>query len=245
MSERWPSRVNGIAVPYGRTLAELRALLASEGQQWAAMIAIGRSSEPEALDLLSELASARDAHVRRLAIEVIGLRHDGRLLQRVVLERMRDGHGAVVRTAATVAASLGLTAARQDLRGLLADPTAATREVAVRSLAQRWRQDDFDDVVATFRADPSTDVKKAAAWTLRVTVSEPVSKILIELWASDPLPRHRRWACEIAEQYPHPRYRDMVARLKHDDDGHVRRAAGRACETIDDAVQQGDEADRR
>lgn len=106
MSEGWPSQVNGIAVPYGRTLAEPRALLASDRHRWVAIVAIGRSAAPEALDLLAALASARDAYVRRLAVEVIGLRSDGRLLQHVVLERMRDAHGAVVRTAAEAAASL-------------------------------------------------------------------------------------------------------------------------------------------
>lgn len=229
MDERWPTVVNGVPVPYERSVAELRALAGSDTpERWAAIVALGRAPGPEALQGLAELAAARDPYCRRAAIEAIGKRSDGDHLGHVVLAQMTDRNGIVVRTAVEAASNLALPGAHPRLRELLKDPEPATRAASVRALARLWTREDFEAVVALFKHDPSAEVRKSAGWTLRATASADHADALFELWRSDPMPRHRQWACELAAMFPAPHLHDVLVELESDVDGHVRKAARRA-----------------
>ncbi len=62
----WPRKWNGVPVPYGASLADLRARAESSGPEaWAALIALSASAEPAALEVIVAATRSPDPHVRR------------------------------------------------------------------------------------------------------------------------------------------------------------------------------------
>jgi hypothetical protein len=51
---------------------------------------------------------------------------------------------------------------------------------------------------------------------------------MFKLFAADPTPRHRVWACELVDRYGGEAQRETLTSLLDDPDGHVRKAAEEA-----------------
>lgn len=226
-----------MTVPYGRAALELQALVrAGKPERWVAIVALAESSDPSALSCLGDLASFPDPQVRRFVVQWIGRCPDGVKLSHVVVERLRDPQGLVARTAAQVASDLAISEARADLLVLLNDKLPSTRQASLCALEKLWQEADFETVLALFKGDVSKEVRRTAGWTLRRARSADHVSVLIELWRTDPLPRHRVWACEIVAEFPERQFRERIASLVSDPDGHVRTAVRRALEAIERAV---------
>ena len=237
MTLRWPTEIDSVTVPYGRSALELQSLVrAGTTERWVAIVALAHSSDPLALGCLGDLGSLPDPHVRRFVVQWIGRCPDGAKLSHVVVERLRDPSGIVVRTAAQVAGELAIHEAHANVLALLKDTSPSTREAGLRALEKLWQESDFETVFAMFKSDASKEVRRTAGWTLRGTRSAGRASILVELWRTDPLARHRLWACEIAAEFPQRQFHDGMACLEKDADGHVRKAALRALEAIGRAV---------
>ncbi len=236
MTDR-PSIWNGISIPYGAPLSELRALL--EGpvpERWAAFYAVAATPGREALDLLLQYGNSPDHHVRRAALEAIGHHSEGRLAADIVLAALQDDSAFVVRTACAAAAELGLLKAHERLRALLTDdPEEQTRWAAVDALAVLWETSDHDALVTSFTTDKSDEVRKRAAWALRERVTRETWLQLFTLWRDAALPRYRTWACELAGTFGGAAQVEDLERLSQDDNGHVRSAAHRALQWLQGA----------
>jgi hypothetical protein len=204
MSIRWPREIDGVAVPYGRPASELQSLITGGApERWAAVVALAESTDPTAPSCLADLSSSRDEHVRRFVVQWIGRIARRPELDHVVLGRLLDTSGPVVRTAAQVVWIFGMREARGRVIGLLKAASPATRGEALRTLEKIWHEDDFATVLALFREDSSRQVRRMGGWTLRATRTAARAKDLFELWRSDPLARHRTWACEIVAAASH------------------------------------------
>ena len=57
-------------------------------------------------------------------------------------------------------------------------------------------------------------------------------RLLFDIWYREHPPRHRVWACELAETFGGSEILPFLAKLSEDRDGHVREAAGRAIDII-------------
>ena len=150
----------------------------------------------------------------------------------VVLNLLQDKYGFVVRTACEVAAVLGLARAHDRILELAEIGEEATRLSALSALESLWVPADFERVFARYVKDQSAGVRKQAAWTLCKHASPEHWEQVFESWSKDPVPRHRVWACSIAEKFGD---RTVVARLnalRSDPDGHVRCAAERALKVM-------------
>jgi len=237
MKVQWPNEIDGVLVPYGRTPLDLRALV-TEGtrERWVAIAALARSSEKDALDCLGELASFPDPYVRRFAIQWIGRHPNGATLARAVIEGLRDPADVVVRTAAWVVTELGLSEARSDLLKLLESESPSTRRSSLHALEKVWSDADFETVVRVFKNDPSEEVQRTAGWTLYRARSANRAPALVELLLTDPLPRHRCWACGLIGEFQLAHFREPIVNLLEDKDGHVRKAALRALTRLPEAV---------
>lgn len=63
---RWSPKPNGIPVPYAATVSDLKTLATRvSAERWTAFPALARSSDREALTVLTEFLSSPDPHVRR------------------------------------------------------------------------------------------------------------------------------------------------------------------------------------
>jgi HEAT repeat protein len=193
--------------------------------RWAAFVALAHSSDRSALTFLQESAGSPDPHVRRIAAEAIGVHLEGSRLVDVILTLIADSDQIVVRSACEAAGRQRLTQAHDAIVRLLDSPDASTRGVAVRTLRSLWRETDFDRVLRTFTSDHSTEVTRDAAWTLRAFASESNWQELFAIWQADVLPRHRRWAAELAGVFGDRRFLPRLERLAEDTDGHVRHQA--------------------
>jgi HEAT repeat protein len=219
----------GIPIPYGASLDTLKAIVDGPvPERWAAFRALEATPGADALATLVHYASSPDPHVRRAAIEGIGRHADGRLASEAVCDALREAEPFVVQTACRAASTLGLSDTHDLVRLLLLSSSTDTRCAAIAAVDSLWRESDYEAVLRLFKTDPSEDVRKQAAWTLRAHVTVAAWAELFELWWDDPLPRYRTWACEVASAFGTADVAPRLSALANDNNGHVRTAAERA-----------------
>jgi HEAT repeat protein len=140
-----PQLWNGVPIPYDGSVADLRAMAAEPGPKaWAAIRALAETPDAEALAALVQLARSPDPHLRRSAIEAIGLHPSGRTASKAVWQALHDRDGFTVRTAAEAAARLGLGRAHERVVSLVRAADEATRLAALRALGALWQSSDFE-----------------------------------------------------------------------------------------------------
>jgi HEAT repeat protein len=153
---------------------------------------------------------------------------DGHRLGALIRSLLSDTHDFVARSACEAAARHRVTEAHDAVVRLLDATPEASRIAALHSLRTLWLDEDFERVLQAYSTSPSATVRKEAAWTLRSTGSMSTWPRLFALWCEDALPRHRRWACELAGRYGSRDVLTALKRLSDDVDGHVRVTAARA-----------------
>ena len=141
---------------------------------------------------------------------------------------MQDLMSFVRRGALLDAGELGLTDASPLVKAALHHADPDIRDAALEALGGVWNPTDFDAVWRIHRSDPSTIIRKKAAFVLRAHVDHSCWQEVFERWQADPLPRHRLWAIELVEEFGTATDVPRIAHLTGDRDGHVRRAAERA-----------------
>jgi len=226
--------LNGVPIPNDLSVAELQAIIKQPGRKtWAAVRALGQKPEPEALTCLVGLTSHLDPYVRRAAVEAIGFHQSGQSASNVICRMLHDRRGFIVRAAIQAAAKLRLDDAHDAILELVEDLDKSTRLSALMALEGLWLPSDFEPVMQTFLQDPSPEVRKQAAWTLRKNAGPECWNRLFSAWSKDSIPRHRVWACELAAQFGTrdllPAIRDLMA----DRNGHVRSAATQAAAAVE------------
>ena len=228
-----PEFFNGVPIPYGASVAQISGKIESSGpEKWAAIMALAHCAADEALHLLSNLARSSDTYTRRAAIEAIGRHARGHVLGQLVCNRLEDPSEYVARAACEAAAALKLRAAHGGIQNLQKHRSQALRLAAVQALAVLWQNSDFSKVFQLMQSDPDDKVRMEAAWTLRKRALRSDWRLLFDTWRSEHPPRHRVWACELAETFGGSEILPFLAQLAADRDGHVREAAGRAIEIV-------------
>jgi HEAT repeat protein len=229
-----PTTWNGVPIPYGASISELKAAIAGPvPKRWAAIVAVAHTPGPAAIELLRELAMSPDSHIRRAAAEAIGQHSEGRQLRSTLLNLTFDPDEYVVRCACEVVANLGIEAAHDRLVTLLRSGASATRCSAVRALRRIWQESDFAEVFRISVHDLSVEVAKEAAWTLRERATALNWPALFYEWRTHRIPRHRVWACELAAAFGGLDVLSQVRQLLGDADGHVRLMAANALAQIE------------
>lgn len=185
-----------------------------------------------ALNELAKVAALEDQFLRRMAIEVIGRHPQGRELHAIILNALRDPSEYVVRTACEVVAKWKLSEAHGPVVTLLSDVSSATRQEAIRTLGTIWIDADFPLIFRIYTKSSKIDLRKEAARVLRQRVSSAHWRTLFNAFHVDELPRHRQWACELAENFSGRDTLEVLSQLSLDSDGHVRKAAAQAIRSL-------------
>jgi HEAT repeat protein len=228
-----PPNWNGVPIPYDAPIAELRATVEEGGPKaWAAIRALAEKPDTDALKTLIELSKSSDPHVRRAAVEGLGIHRSGQMACAEVFQALHDRDGVVVRAAIGAAASLRLQPAHEQVLGLVTASEEGTRLAALRAVGVLWHSSDFEAVLDRFMHDPSDTVRKQAAWTLQKNVGAEHWARVFSIWSRDDLPRHRMWACQLAGSFGSRAVLTALEELRTDPDGHVRCAAEQALEQI-------------
>jgi HEAT repeat protein len=149
-------------------------------------------------------------------------------LRTLILSALRDPSEHVVRTACNVVAQWELNEAHELVVALLANPSKATRQAAIRTLRAIWVDADFTLIFRIYTNALEMDVRREAAWVLRQRASFTHWRMLFDAFHVDELPRHRQWACELAENFSRGGILPALTQLALDVDGHVRKAASQA-----------------
>jgi len=229
-----PTIWNGVQVPYGATVEELAHLVDGPiPARWAAFVALAHTPGEPALAVLRASAESPDPHVRRIAVEAIGIHPEGNRLDAILCRLLSDEHGTVVRSACEAAAVKRVAAAHDSILRLIDAGEESTRVVSLRALRTLWQESDFDRVFRAFSSDSSTDVRREAAWTLQSNASRATWRRLFEVWLADSLPRHREWACDLASAYGGSDVLTDLSGLVNDIDGHVRERAAQAVRDLE------------
>lgn len=197
-----------------------------------AIRALGSGEISEALAILAEAAAVDDQFLRRTAIEAIGRHPQGRELRNIILRAFRDPSEYVVRTACEVVAQWKLTEAHDLVLPLLTNLSKTTRQTAIRTLDTIWADSDFPLLFNIYNKDSEIGIRREAARVLRQHATSGTSRTLFDAFFADEPPRHRQWACELAEKFSGPDILSALSQLSLDPDGHVRKAATLAFQTV-------------
>ncbi len=184
------------------------------------------------LKALANAAGFEDQFERRAAIEAIGLHRQGRELRSTILRALCDPFEYVVRTACEVVARWELQEAHEPVAALLANPSKATRQTAIRTLGTIWVDADFPMMFRIYNNASENEVRREAAWVLRQRATSTNWRTLFDAFQVDELARHRQWACELAETFAGSDILPMLSHLTSDVDGHVRKAAAQAIQSL-------------
>jgi hypothetical protein len=228
-----PTTWNGVPIPYDTPVADLRSTVEEPGPKaWAAIRALADKPEAEAMEILVQLARSSDPHFRRSAVEAIGIHPSGQTASDVVSQLLHDRDNVVVRAATEAAANLKLNLAHERVLSLVKAAEESTRLTALRALDNLWLSSDFEAVFDRYLHDSSEKVRKQAAWTLQKNVGPDHWERLFSAWSTDPVSRHRVWACQLAERFASGTIFPALKTLRADHDGHVRRAARQAAARV-------------
>jgi HEAT repeat protein len=228
-----PINWNGVPIPHDTPVTDLRAMVEHPGPEaWAAFRALAARPETEALAILVETVRSSDPHLRRSAVEAIGIHPNGRTACDVVCQLLHDRDNFVVRAAVDAAAKLRLDTAHEQILELVKSSEANTQLAALRALESLGQPSDFAAVFDLYLNDPSETVQKQAAWALQTIVSAEYWAQLFSVWSKDPMPRHPVWACQLAERFGDNAVLPALEALQVDHDGHVCCAAGQAADRI-------------
>jgi HEAT repeat protein len=232
-----PEKWNGEPIPYNEPIEVLRNWISTRGPKAGpAFRALAELHEPEAMAVLVDLTRSADPYLRTSAVHAIANSPSGRNAADVVLSMLHDHNGFVVRAACGAAADLGLAAGHDRILGLVSANEESTRLSALEALEVLWEPSDFEMVFARYLCDRSDRVRKRAAWTLNKNIGTDHWKRVFEAWSRDPVPRHRVWACSIAERFGERDLLPSLKALRSDADGHVRHAAEQAAKLIGERV---------
>ena len=233
MTDFKPHIWNGIPIPHDAQLAELRATSKEPGPRaWAAIRALAEKPESEAMAILVDLTHSSDPHLRRAAVEGIGMHASGQMASDVVCHLLNDLDSFVVRAAVDAAAKLRLKPAHDCVLRLINASEESNRLAALRALESLWQSSDFEAAFDRYVHDSSHRVRKQAAWTLQKNVGADHWERLFSVWSKDSVPRHRMWACQLAGRFGNTAMLPALEALRADDNGHVRRAARQAADRV-------------
>src|SRR6266849_7629210 len=184
-----PQIWNGVPIPYGASVGELRATIADGGPKaWAAIRALAEKPDAEALAVLVQLTQLSDPHRRRAAIEAIGMHRSGQTASEAICQALHDPEARIVRAAMEAAANLNLPRAHDQLLSLVKASDENTRIAALGSLEKLWQPADFESVFYVYRNDPCERVRKQAAWTLHPNGGEGQWAVVCAAWSTDTVP---------------------------------------------------------
>lgn len=188
--------------------------------------------DEEALKQLAQAATIEDQFLRRAMLESIGLHPLGRKLTSNIVDALGDPSEYVVRTACEIVQKWELNEAHESVVALLENGSKATRLAAIRALGAIWTDADFSLIFPIYTSASELGVRREAAWVLRRRATSGHWRPLFNAFYADKLPRHRQWACELAENFSGPDILPLLSQLSLDVDGHVRKAALRAIRTV-------------
>jgi HEAT repeat protein len=190
----------------------------------------GERAQSELIRLLHD----KSPHVASTACQSLGkLKVASELAHSELIGLLHNDEPAdVVRAACQSLGKLKVGSSHDHILNLLKSKDPTIRLVALQTLCIFWQDSDFDLVLKTMQADSSEDVRKEAAWTLWRCAETSKWKILFAAWQESKLSRERVWACRLAGKYGDDSYAITLQKLAGDKDGHVRKSAQRALQTM-------------
>jgi HEAT repeat protein len=226
---------NGHEIPRSASVAELASMLRSGPPGcWLAFRALSERYDPAALELVLAETQSADPLRRRAAAEAVGDSAIGNAGVSHIRRLLSDESPIVVRSAADAAAKLRDAGSHDPIVGLLRDRDASTRQAAIGALDELWRDEDFDGLLVIASEDPDERTRREAGFVLKNHASAPRWRSLVELWQGSELPRERAWACDLIGQFGSGEDLVNAARFLRDPDGHVRSAAQRALDAVNE-----------
>lgn len=229
-----PSSINCVPVPHHKPVAELLRIMKTDGapDRWAAYYALACKEDAGIEEILLSETYSKEPRVRGLAAETLKFTHFGDRTKKRLLELLEDPEPAPVWRACETLVERGVDIHSQ-LLSLLQSANDRTREVALNCLAKVWKDSDFEKILEVHLHDRDSDIQKSAAFLLIDHVSSETWHTLFDIWIADPLPRHRTWACHLAEGFGSVEVLSRILPLKEDANGHVRKAAVRAINALE------------
>ena len=216
--------INGVPVPYGATVEELRRRLSEPGPTaWAAFAALSDTPGTDALRLLIDYTRSADWRYRRLAVEAISCHALALEAADVLVSALKDSNTYVVTAGCRAVACHCSPQAHTWLVSLLSHTEPLVRAAAIEALARLWDTQDFEIVKRLSTFDASSEVRKEAARTLMLSADASNWRELYALWRASRVGHYRLWAVKLAYQFGGEESGQLLEGFQDDQDGHVRK----------------------
>ena len=226
MAQVHPNEINGVPVPYGATVEELRLKLKESGPiAWAAFEALSHTLGKGAVQSLNDLPCSLDWRYRRCAVEAISDHVLILVSAGILTHALEDQNVYAVITACRAVGHHRISTAHTQIVNLLAHAESSVREVAVEALAAVWQPQDFDTVIRLYLFDCSPEVSKCSAYALNQNATSATWRPLYNLWQGSSVACYRLCAVQLVHRYGGQEKGQLLGCFQSDEDGHVRKAA--------------------
>ena len=226
MAQVHSNEINGVPVPYGATVEELRLKLKECGPiARAAFEALSHTPGKGDVQSLNDLSCSLDWRYRRCAVEAISDHLLTLVSAGILTHALKDQNVYVVFTACRAVGHHRISTPHTQIINLLAHAEPSVREVAVEALVAVWQPQDLDTVKRLYLFDCSPEVSKCSAYALNQNATSATWRPLYNLWQGSSVARNRLWAVQLMHRYGGQEKGQLLGCFQSDEDGHVRKAA--------------------
>jgi hypothetical protein len=191
---------------------------------WKGFDLLAIHNDPESISVLESFLKSEDSHKVRAAISAIGRNVNGKRIASDIIPFLTSQHAYVQRAALEALGRLECRSGRQMIYPFIDCEVESLQIAAIVAINLLWEGSDFGHFLEFFQHHKSETVRKQLGDVIYEHVSFLSWEAVFALFCSDPLPRHRIWAVELADKYGK---REMLERFFSDPDGHVRKRAER------------------
>ena len=200
--------------------------------RWTAFKALGQKEDEQSKNFLIQQLVIGDWTHRRAAIEALATRHCEVIADRIA-GLLSDPSEYVLRTALDAVRCCVIRRSHDRVAALLSSTDESTVFSAVRALGAIWEPEDCRLVFGLHQSSRSVRLRKEAGYVLAQTAGPTNYKELVLYWMEHPQPYFRTVACELIDKFAASDLRHVLVKLQDDPDGHVRKAARKAAESIE------------
>ena len=224
MLDEWPEQINGIIVPYSKSIDELDKFIHLNcTEKWVAFLALARKGDYDSFMVLLKYIDSKDIFEKRASIEAIGLHQNGIEAQLKLASLLSDKNEIIKRALLETVRRKRLNFMHDDIVVCINNLSDYSKQVAVDCLDNIWRKSDNILLLDMFQKEKSKRLRNKIAGTLVKHSSKEDAANYFSILHSDPDPKNRLLAIELAGKFNIYNINKELNQLSKDENGHVRK----------------------
>lgn len=210
--------------------SELKSLIdLGDEKKFKCISQLASRSDPNAYEILKSYLKSDDWTLVRSALSIIAEYKNAFDIIDTIRELLESKSEYVQREAIINLKKLKDKESITLVKPFLKSSNQSTRLTAIKFFEEAWNDSVFEDILYLYSL-PNDDIKKASAKVLRQNANSENWKLVFDKLKNDLVPRHKTFALELAEKFNRKEVIEELKVLFRDEDGHVRKLAGKLLE---------------